>query len=189
MGISREQLLGSLALLVFALLLRCSQPPSQETPTQRLRNVPFSQERPDTVVVELTGDTGRNGIYYVPRATPVERVLHLAGIEAGSMPKIPASCLLITEPSTINHSGIQSRAEVRPLGAQRRVSLAIPVNINVSTLEDLTCVPGIGPSTAGKILAYRDENGAFRRLDDLMNVKGIKEKRFEKLRKYLCTKC
>jgi competence protein ComEA len=50
-------------------------------------------------------------------------------------------------------------------------------------------VPGIGEKTAEKILDQRNVNGTFGKLDELTLVKGIKEKRLEKLRRYLCIGC
>jgi competence ComEA-like helix-hairpin-helix protein len=60
-----------------------------------------------------------------------------------------------------------------------------PVNLNSATSEELQQVPGIGPSTAGKILQMRKSYGAFKAVDDLMAIRGIGKKRLEKMRKYL----
>lgn len=55
------------------------------------------------------------------------------------------------------------------------------VNLNTATETELTTLPGIGPSKAASIIAYREENGKFTKLEDLKNVTGIGEKTFEKL--------
>ena len=52
------------------------------------------------------------------------------------------------------------------------------VNINTASLEELDTLPGIGPSTAQKILDYRDEYGRFNTIEELMNVSGIGEAKF-----------
>src|SRR5271165_533655 len=62
---------------------------------------------------------------------------------------------------------------------------AAPVNLNTATAEQLQQVPGIGPSTADKILQMRKSYGAFKSVDDLLAVRGIGPKRLEKMRKYL----
>jgi competence protein ComEA len=62
---------------------------------------------------------------------------------------------------------------------------AHPVNLNTATSAELQLVPGIGPSTADKILQMRKSNGAFKSVDDLLAIKGIGPKRMEKMRKYL----
>ena len=60
-----------------------------------------------------------------------------------------------------------------------------PVNLNSATLEDLATLPGIGEKTAAKILEYREKNGPFKKVEELMNVQGIGEKSFLKLKPQL----
>jgi competence protein ComEA len=62
---------------------------------------------------------------------------------------------------------------------------AKPVNINTATSEELQQVPGIGPATAGKILQMRKSYGAFKSVDDLLAIRGLGQKRLDKIRKYL----
>jgi competence protein ComEA len=63
-----------------------------------------------------------------------------------------------------------------------RATASSPVNLNTATTNDLQTLPGIGKSTAARILEYRQKNGGFRKIEDLMNVKGIGEKSFLKLK-------
>jgi len=60
-----------------------------------------------------------------------------------------------------------------------------PINLNSANAAELRQVPGIGPSTADKILAMRKSYGAFKSVDDLLAIKGIGPKRLEKMRKNL----
>lgn len=59
------------------------------------------------------------------------------------------------------------------------------VNINTATQTELETLPGIGPSLALKIINYRNENGKFSSIDEIKNVSGIGESKFEKLKKYV----
>lgn len=59
-----------------------------------------------------------------------------------------------------------------------------PININTAEKEDLLEVPGIGEVYATRILEYRAENGVFNSLEELVNIKGIGEKRLETWRQY-----
>src|SRR5215472_4708732 len=59
---------------------------------------------------------------------------------------------------------------------------ATPVNINSASNAELESLPGIGPATAARIIEYRQKNGPFRKIEDLMNVRGIGEKSFLKLK-------
>ena len=61
------------------------------------------------------------------------------------------------------------------------------VNLNTATTEQLIDLPGIGESTAEKILAFRDEKKGFKKKEDLMNVKGIGKKKFEAIKNYIKT--
>ena len=56
------------------------------------------------------------------------------------------------------------------------------INLNTATLDQLTTLPGIGAKTAERILEYRTKSGSFKRIEELMNVKGIGEKSFLKIK-------
>lgn len=60
------------------------------------------------------------------------------------------------------------------------------VNINIASVEELDSLPGVGEATAQAIVDDRDANGAFASIEDLMRVSGIGEKKFEKLRDFIC---
>ena len=60
------------------------------------------------------------------------------------------------------------------------------VNINTADISQLTTLPGIGESRAQSIIAYREENGAYGAIEDIMNVSGIKESAFSKIKDYIC---
>lgn len=56
------------------------------------------------------------------------------------------------------------------------------VDLNSAGSEELQSLPGVGPALAARIVAFRQENGPFRTVDDLLAVKGIGPKMLEKLR-------
>ena len=59
------------------------------------------------------------------------------------------------------------------------------VNINTATQTELETLPGIGPSIALKIINYRNENGKFSSIDEIKNVSGIGDSKFENIKKYI----
>jgi competence protein ComEA len=56
------------------------------------------------------------------------------------------------------------------------------LNINTANAQQLDLLPGIGPSLAERIIRYRQENGKFNSIDELLNVSGIGEKKLEEIR-------
>jgi competence protein ComEA len=56
------------------------------------------------------------------------------------------------------------------------------VNINTASAADLEALPGIGAKTAARIIEYRQKNGPFKKIEELMNVRGVGEKSFLKLK-------
>jgi len=57
-----------------------------------------------------------------------------------------------------------------------------PLDLNRATVEELQRLPGIGPSTARAIVRFREKSGPFRRVEDLLAIRGITRKKLEKLR-------
>jgi competence protein ComEA len=56
------------------------------------------------------------------------------------------------------------------------------LNLNSASAAELAELPGIGPATAARIVEYRQKNGSFKKVEDLMNIRGIGEKSFLKLK-------
>ena len=84
---------------------------------------------------------------------------------------------MYTEPTQAS-----TAASVETTGAEE---VSFPLDINQADLEALQALPGIGEVLAGRIIAYRDENGPFSSPDQLMNVEGIGEKRLEAILDYI----
>jgi competence protein ComEA len=59
------------------------------------------------------------------------------------------------------------------------------INLNTASVKDLEMLPGIGAKTAELIIAYRQKNGPFKKIEELMNVQGIGEKSFLRLKPQL----
>jgi competence protein ComEA len=59
------------------------------------------------------------------------------------------------------------------------------ININTAPAEQLERLPGVGPKTAARIIEYRQKNGGFKKVEELMNVRGIGEKAFLKMKPQL----
>ena len=84
---------------------------------------------------------------------------------------------MYTEPTQAS-----TAASVETTGAEE---VSFPLDINQADSEALQALPGIGEVLAGRIIAYRDENGPFSSPDQLMSVEGIGEKRLEAILDYI----
>lgn len=73
-------------------------------------------------------------------------------------------------------------AVASPMQAPAQVAGKTPINLNAATVEQLETLPGIGRKVAERILEYRSKNGGFKKIEELMNVKGIGEKSFLKIK-------
>ena len=62
---------------------------------------------------------------------------------------------------------------------------AHPLDLNVANVKELEQVPGIGPKTAQAIVDFRHKSGRFHRVEDLLAIKGISQRKLDKMRPYL----
>ena len=67
-------------------------------------------------------------------------------------------------------------------GPRAATAASAPLNLNAATVAQLEALPGIGRATAERIVEYRQKSGGFKKAEDLMNVQGIGEKNFLKLK-------
>lgn len=79
----------------------------------------------------------------------------------------------------------QASAQATKSDAKAEGKPTVVVNINIATAADFEALPGIGKATATRIVDYRQKNGPFKKIEELMNVQGIGEKSFLKLRAQL----
>ena len=90
------------------------------------------------------------------------------------------AALFIQAPvSVISPSGIVCAQEPE---AELAGEAATEVNINTASAEELAALEGIGDKIAQNIVEYRDANGPFATIEDLKNVKGVGDKKFEKIK-------
>jgi competence protein ComEA len=82
---------------------------------------------------------------------------------------------LVLAPGTVSAQGKAAKPKPAP-------AVTTPINLNTATAADLQALPGVGAATARLIIEHRDKNGGFKKVEELMNIKGIGEKSFLKLK-------
>jgi competence protein ComEA len=91
------------------------------------------------------------------------------------------AALLAVQPVTAQTT--KTRTTARPRTGAANTSIA--VNLNTATAAEFEALPGVGPKMAARIVEYRQKNGPFKKIEELMNVQGIGEKNFLKLKPQL----
>jgi len=71
---------------------------------------------------------------------------------------------------------------VSALAQKGKAASTEKVNLNTASIEQLQTLPGVGPAIAKKILEHRSKIGKFAKIEELLNVKGIGEKKFQKMK-------
>ncbi len=108
----------------------------------------------------------------VPDLSSVERIVYRT--------KNPA-----TAAASATTASVKTTAAKTAAPQTEAVIIDYPLDVNTATKEQLMTVPGIGEAYADRIITYRDENGPFEYIEDLLNIQGIGEKRLESFSEYL----
>ena len=110
----------------------------------------------------------------------------LVGYQLFSLPDdVPAQITLLSSQDHSNtaNEGSSSTTATGVSGGQS-ANVSFPLDLNIATEEQLQQVPGIGPVLSQRIVAYRQSQGGFSSIDELIQVKGIGQKTLEKIRPY-----
>lgn len=140
-----------------------------------------------TVIIDVVGKVRRPGIVTVPKGSRVYQAIEAAGGLKGRVDTTPLNMARELTDGEQILVGLEPVEVIDgPAGTGVPGSGAPPaggkVNLNTATAEQLDTLPGVGPVTARAILGWRDTNGRFGSVDDLLDVKGIGEATLAELR-------
>jgi len=126
------------------------------------------------------------GAVFSDEPQPASRVIsHLLGKNADSPQSeasvVPCGCKIM-----VNAAGSQILTE--PLKGDLLIAAGKPVDLNRSDETDLAAIPGIGPALASRIIAFREAQGPFNRVEDLMLVPGIGKKKLAAFQPFITTR-
>ena len=160
-------------------------------------NSPAIQKEVPPLIVHITGAVKNPGVYQLKSTDRIVDAVKIAGgeTEEANLDLINLAALLkdgqkIIVPSKIyNENGeeisknIDNNAEVMYSSSG---SISGKININTANATMLQTLTGIGPVLSERIIAYRNQNGFFGTVDDIKDVSGIAEKKFEGIKDLIC---
>ena len=158
----------------------------EETPAVAVMS-PVEEEL-EEIVVYVTGAVKTPGVYSLKEGSRVKDAIAMAG---GELPEADIMRLnlaqRLSDEDKLYVCAVGEGAEEgqNPAGLGATVGIITSgdgkVNINTADKSTLETLPGIGTVTSQKILDYREKNGAFKSIEDIKNISGIGEKKFEQL--------
>jgi len=149
----------------------------------RIHLIPFGDKTSGPIIVEIIGDHEHNGIYHVGEKVKAYDLLFAAGVRnLEGFDKKTLKTTLSSGRSVLIES--VNQLYITEMNNEKKLACNIPIDINKASLDDLIMIPGIGEKTAWQIIQLRKKYGGFKKIHDLMAIRGIKEKKITKLKGY-----
>ncbi len=129
------------------------------------------------VFVEVSGEVARPGVHAFASSPTLPEVWRQAGgpqtAEKSDDALVPGSRLEITA---------EGEVSLERMPAERLLTLGLALDLNTATAEDLEALPGIGPALAQRIIQHRQSRGSYKKVEDLLAVYGIGQKKLVQLK-------
>ena len=167
-----------LGLFFAALVWVVARNPSGEAVTLR----PVPTDKP--IVVHITGAVPRPGVYALPQGARIQDGISAAGGFLAEADKTNINLAqLLEDGEKLDVPFIEGGSPVITTPVPEVVTSTTElININTATAAELDTLPGIGPTTAQKIIDYRTQNGPFVNAEDIINVSGIGPGTYERIK-------
>lgn len=143
----------------------------------------------EKIMVHITGEVKEQGVVVLENGARIVDAIEAAGgeTEEADLSKLNLAYILndgekIYVPSKNDE---EENVEYVTTSNGETETASKKININTAGAQELTELPGVGESTANKIIAYRKENGKFETIEDLKNVPGIGNSKFDNLKEMI----
>ena len=160
------------------------------------------EENKETIKVHITGAVQNEGVVELDVDSRIGDAIEKAGglkenayLEPINLAYILEDGMKIYIPNQSEKDKYQEKNEIKienqtstQIINSNQISKQGKVNINTATQTELETLPGIGPSTAQKIISYRNEKGKFKSIEDIKNVSGIGESKYNRIKDYIMIK-
>ena len=144
-----------------------------------------SKEEEGLCCVYVCGEVHVPGVYELPAGSRVYEAIHLAGgLTETADPGAVNQALFVEDGQMIQVFALGEE----PVTTVQEEQENGRVNLNTADVSALMGIPGIGEAKAKSIIAYREENGKFQSAEDVMNITGIKEGLYSKMKDYIKVK-
>lgn len=167
-----------LGLFLAALVWVVARNPSGAAVTLR----PVPTDKP--IVVHITGAVPRPGVYALPQGARIQDGISAAGGFLAEAEKSQINLAeLLEDGDKLDIPYIEGASPVLATPVEEVITATTElININIASQSELESLPGIGPTTAQKIIEYRDTNGPFLNTEDIINVSGIGPGTYERIK-------
>lgn len=145
-----------------------------------------TEEEADMIYVQVSGAVAAPGVYKLPGGSRIFEAVELAGgvTEEADVSTLNQA-LVLSDGQMIYVYAVGEERTGQETGEAAGEPKDGRIDLNTATAEELMTLPGIGQSKAESIISWREENGAFESVEDILNITGIKEGVFSKIKDHI----
>ena len=137
------------------------------------------EDESKTIFVYVCGAVAKEGVYELPEGSRGYEAIQLAGgFTDVAVTKAIDQAAVLQDEMTLYVPNYSEFAESQAADDGK-------VNLNLASKEELMTLPGVGESKADSIISYREEHNGFKSIEEIMDINGIKEGLFNKVKDYI----
>jgi len=141
------------------------------------------------VRVYIVGEINEPGIYSIKKGSILNELVEKAGGLKDSVDKEMINLAFPIDKNMmikILDSSVIKAADDEGVDIFDEKLSSLMVNINTAGIEELVLIPGVGEATAEAVISFREQNGRYEKIEDIMKVAGIKQAKFETMKDFIC---